>query len=72
MVRTVLQCDCGFEASADDGDALVIEIRRHARDEHGMTRSLGEALLLASRAVLVESTGRDPRRRVGNQQKEER
>jgi hypothetical protein len=72
MVATVLECECGFEASAEDEDGLVVEIRRHAREEHGMTLSLGEALLMASRAVSVESSGRDPNRGVGKQQKEER
>ena len=72
MVRTVLECDCGFEALADDEDSLVVEIRRHAREEHGMTLSLGEALLLASRAVSVGSSGRPPHRAVGNREKEER
>ncbi|MDF2749343.1 MAG: hypothetical protein K0T00_518 [Gaiellaceae bacterium] len=72
MVSTVLQCECGFEASAEDEEALVLEIRRHAREEHGMTLSLGEAMLVASRAVSAESSGSDPHRGVGNQQKEER
>jgi Protein of unknown function (DUF1059) len=72
MVKTVLECECGFEASAVDEDGLVVEIRRHAREAHGMTLSLGEALRLASRAVSVESSGRDPRRRVGNRPKEEK
>jgi hypothetical protein len=60
MVRTVLECDCGFEASAEDEDGLVLEIRRHAREAHGMTLSLGEALQLAARAISVERSGRDP------------
>jgi hypothetical protein len=72
MVRTVLDCECGFEASADDEDELVVEIRRHAREEHGMTLSLGEAQLLASRAVSVEGSGRAPHRAVGKRAKEER
>jgi Protein of unknown function (DUF1059) len=72
MVTTVLECECGFEALAENEDALVVEIRRHAREEHGMTLSLGEALLLASRAVSVESPGRDPHRGVGKREKEER
>ena len=72
MVTTVLQCECGFEASAEDEDGLVVEIRRHAREEHGMTLSLGHALELASRAVPVDSSSRVPHRGVGNQQKEER
>lgn len=65
MVRTVLDCECGFEASAEDEDGLVAEIRRHAREEHGMALSRSEALLLASRALPVEISGRDPRRPVG-------
>lgn len=72
MVTTVLQCECGFEASAEDEDGLVVEIRRHAREEHGMALSLAQALVLASRAVLVERSSRVPHRGVGNQQKEER
>jgi hypothetical protein len=72
MVTTVLECECGFEASAEDEDGLVVEIQRHAREAHGMTLSLGEALQLASRAASVESSGRDPHRRLGNRQKEER
>ena len=70
MVTTVLQCECGFEASAEDEDGLVVEIRRHAREAHGMTLSLGQALVLASRAVSVDSSSPVPHRGVGNQQEE--
>jgi hypothetical protein len=69
MVTTVLECECGFEALAEDEDGLVVEIRRHAWEEHGMTLSLGQALLLASRAV--EGSERDAHRRDGYRQKEE-
>jgi hypothetical protein len=72
MVTTVLDCECGFEASAEDEDGLVAEIRRHAREEHGMTLSLGEALVVASRAVPVEGPVSDSHRHVGIRQKEER
>jgi hypothetical protein len=72
MVTTVLECECGFEASAEDEDGLVVEIRRHAREKHGMTLSHCEALLLASRAIPLESSDRDPHRKVGNRQKEEK
>ena len=48
----VLQCDCGFEARAEDEVELVAAIRRHAREAHGMTLSHAEASLLASRADL--------------------
>ena len=72
MVKTVLECECGFEASADDEDGLLVEIRRHAREEHGMTLSLGDALLVASRAVSDESSSRARHREIDNRQKEER
>jgi predicted small metal-binding protein len=49
-VDTVLVCDCGFEARAGDEDRLAVEIRRHAREAHGMDLSFDEALLLAIRA----------------------
>jgi hypothetical protein len=71
MVTTVLECECGFEASAADEEGLVVEIRRHASEKHGMTLSLGEALLLASRAVSVVSSGR-PHRGDRNPEKEEK
>ena len=48
----MLRCDCGFEARADDEDRLVAEVRRHAREAHGMSLSHDEALLLAFRAEL--------------------
>jgi uncharacterized protein DUF1059 len=48
----VLHCDCGFEACAEDEDGLVAEVRRHAREVHGMVLSHDEALLLAFRAEL--------------------
>jgi predicted small metal-binding protein len=55
IVERVLQCDCGFEARADDEDGLVDEIRRHARDVHGMALSEDEALHL----VAVNAPPRD-------------
>ena len=50
----VLHCDCGFEARAQDEEALVVEVQRHAREAHGMTLSDDEALLLAFSAQLNE------------------
>ena len=72
MVTTVLECECGFEASAEDEEGLVAEIRRHAREEHGMSLSLGEARLMASRAVALHASGGAPRRIAGKRQKEEK
>jgi len=51
-VEKILHCECGFEARAEDEDGLVAEVRRHARDAHGMALSHQEALLLAFRAGL--------------------
>ena len=52
----VLHCDCGFEARAADEDGLVAEVQRHAREAHGMALSHDEALLLAFRAELGDTT----------------
>jgi hypothetical protein len=51
-VERVLTCECGFDARAADEEGLVAEVRRHARDAHGMALSQHEALLLAFRAGL--------------------
>jgi hypothetical protein len=48
----VLQCDCGFEARAEDEEGLVAEVRAHAWEVHGMALSHDEALLLTFRAQL--------------------
>jgi uncharacterized protein DUF1059 len=51
-VEKVLQCDCGFEARAEQEDALVAAVQRHAWDAHGMALSADDALLLTFRAEL--------------------
>jgi hypothetical protein len=51
-VDKVLQCHCGFEAHGEDEAALVADVRRHAREAHGMALTDDEALLLAFRAEL--------------------
>ena len=43
----MLQCDCGFEAVAQDEGGFLAEVQRHAREAHGMALSHDEALLLA-------------------------
>jgi len=53
MVETVLPCECGFVARADDEETLVAEVLRHAREAHGMALSRDEALALASRAPVA-------------------
>jgi len=51
-----LRCDCGFEARAADEEGLVAEVRRHARDAHGMALTHDEALVLAFRVELDANT----------------
>jgi hypothetical protein len=51
-VDKTLQCECGFEAQADDEGGLVEAVRRHAWEAHQMALSREEALLLAFRAEL--------------------
>ena len=55
----VLQCDCGFVAHAADEEGLVEEVQRHAWEQHRMTLSHHEALLLVFRAEL-DATCTDP------------
>ena len=62
----MLPCECGFEARAADEGRLAAEIRRHARDAHGMRLSFEEALRLASQAVST------PRQSQAQEDEEER
>jgi len=48
----VLRCDCGYATTGDAETQLVDEIRRHARDAHGMRFSVEEALLVLLRSQL--------------------
>jgi Protein of unknown function (DUF1059) len=54
-VERVLQCDCGFEARAEDESDLVAQVQRHAVEAHGMTLSSEQALVLAFRAQLGDT-----------------
>jgi Protein of unknown function (DUF1059) len=67
-LERVLQCDCGFEARAEHEDGLVAEVRRHAREAHGMALSHDEALLLAFRAELDTNA---PERKSAGQRAED-
>ena len=69
----MLHCECGFEARAEDEDGLVAEVRRHARDAHGMSLSHLEALLLAFRAELDQKgLTTIPRKRTTQTDEEEK
>jgi len=59
MVETVLPCECGFVARADDEETLVAEVLHHAREADGMALSRDEALALASRARVGIRPGTD-------------
>jgi predicted small metal-binding protein len=45
-----LYCDCGHEVRAQDDDAFVEAIRRHAHEAHGIEFPLELALDVARRA----------------------
>jgi hypothetical protein len=68
---TVVHCDCGFEARAEDENGLVAEVQRHAREAHGMALTHDEALLLAFRAELSEPPT-TPHDRTARKKEEER
>ena len=72
-MEKVLHCECGFEARAEDEDGLVAEVRRHAREAHGMALSQHEALLLAFRADLNQNVLTTiPRQRTTQTDEEEK
>jgi hypothetical protein len=50
----LLRCDCGYEVSGDTDDELVVGVRRHALDAHGMVFTAEDALLVAFRVQLDE------------------
>ena len=45
-----LRCDCGYHVRADDDDAFVAAIRRHAWEAHGIEFSVELALEVARSA----------------------
>ena len=51
-METVLQCECGFQACAEDEGKLVAQVQRHALEVHGMLLSEEQALLLAFQGEL--------------------
>lgn len=55
-----LQCECGFAARADDRDALVASVQRHAWQVHQMPLSHADALLLTRRAETISATADEP------------
>jgi predicted small metal-binding protein len=62
-----LYCDCGYEVRADDDDAFVEAIRRHAREVHGIDFSVELALEVARRAELLPGSEHTLSRRIGEE-----
>jgi predicted small metal-binding protein len=47
---SVVPCECGFQARADELEALIALVREHAWNEHGMSLTHEDAMRLAVRA----------------------
>jgi predicted small metal-binding protein len=65
-----LRCDCGYQPTAIDEPGLVDEIRRHAREAHGVAFTVEDALLVVLRSELELS--RAPRQTATRRDEEER
>ena len=70
-MERLLHCDCGFEVRGASEARLVAEVRRHARQAHGMALTHDEALLLAFRAELDEEAPTTIPRDTAHSEKEE-
>ena len=70
-VRSVITCECGFEARAADEEGLIAEVRRHAAEAHRMPLSHEEALLLVFHAELAAQPT-TPRETTDPPEKEEK
>jgi len=57
--KSVVRCECGYEAVGDDEAALVDAIRRHAWVSHRTACTIEEALAVILRSDL-DASGRDP------------
>jgi predicted small metal-binding protein len=64
-----LYCDCGHEVRADDDDAFVEAIRRHALEAHGIDFPVELALEVAGRAELAPSSERTFNGRIGEERR---
>jgi len=70
-VDKTLTCDCGFVAQDRDDVGLATEVRRHARETHGMPLSHDEALLLLFHAELAGATAIPPRSQTATETEEQ-
>ena len=47
-----LRCECGYEVTGTEEAELITDIRRHAREAHGIAFSVEDALLIVLRSQL--------------------
>lgn len=62
-----VRCECGYEVTLTEEAELIHDIRRHAREAHGIAFSVEEALLVVLRSQLDlsrDSSDIDTRPRV--------
>jgi predicted small metal-binding protein len=52
-----LRCNCGYTPTALDEAGLIDEIRRHAREAHGVAFTVEDALVVVLRSELGLSRG---------------
>jgi predicted small metal-binding protein len=50
----IIRCDCGYRLQAATEQRQVAEVRRHAREAHGISFSTEEALAVLLRIELEE------------------
>ena len=58
----MLSCECGFVACGTGEEELIVAVRRHASEAHGMVMSLDQARQLVTRARRVEAPPATPPR----------
>lgn len=47
MAKKFVKCDCGFVMRSDDDDRLIVEVQKHAIEEHKMTVTRHQVLAMA-------------------------
>ena len=55
----IIRCDCGYRLQAATEPRQVAEVRRHAREAHGISFSTEEALAVLLRLELEEGVPAD-------------
>jgi predicted small metal-binding protein len=55
----IIRCDCGYRLRAGTEQRQVADVRRHAREAHGISFSTEEALAVLLRIALEEGVPAD-------------